>query len=835
MKLKGKAKGSVRQRENALWAGITEEDFIHETDIEDKEIGDYDKENMTLFIANANLFRHLPRLADSLKPVERRALVAAKYVGATPGHKTKSAVIVAAMMKNHPHGDAVCYSAVVNMAQPWKRQCVLFNGKGNFASVSNPEMFAHYRYTEAYISKYAQECFFSDFDDEAVETIFNSTSDTEEPMVLPTKFPNVLVNGGMGIATGNNFKIPPFNIDDIITVVSRVIKNPLTTDVFIVPDFPCDCDIIDDGTGLHDIIDKGVGNIKMRGRIEIEPFGSGWMLRITSVPWMVNMASVLLRIRELAAKKVLFLEDIQPADYSVRMPDGSIETRIDTRIIISGAYDPNVIREKLYSMTELEKTAAVNFKVVTDNLQVRRFNMKDLITTWINERRSYKRRLYTQRLVKIDSRLDILDILIQLLTGDKLEKTIKIIRNADEDDAEAKLMKLARMNSFQAKEILDMKLRIFNASSKKKFEEERKKLREERKEVLKTIESEKRIDDIILDELLDLRKYGSPRRTNVITPSKGVAIADTMHNLIVTKEGFVKKLAYNGTYQVSMGAFRTNDYPIHRSIVHNMDSIIFFDTFGRYSVIPVHEIDNNEPSQYGHNLFTLTKLSGKVVSVAKHLSEDAMDEIKKLGKPYLITVTINGYLKKTPFQDYLGIRSTKGIRAMKVREDDQLAYAGIIMEHTNLLVYTAMGNYVYLKTDSISEQAKDSMGLLVTKLTPGDSVVGVSVIGADDDYILVVTDKGICKRCETKYFGNPVKRSANAANSYLTTLEVADAINYVGGIKSGSGIAVCTRTDIFHIGFDEIPDGTRKAKGKKVIPLPNNANIINVFEEKESK
>ena len=835
MKLKRPLKGQTAQRSNALWAGITEEDFINEKDIEDREIGEYDKENMTLFIANANLFRHLPRLADSLKPVERRALVAAKAVGALPGHKTKCAVIVAAMMKNHPHGDAVCYSAIVNKAQPWKCQCVLFNGKGNFASISNPEMYAHYRYTEAYMSKYANECFFSDFDESAVETLFNSTSDSDEPMVLPTKFPNVLVNGGMGIATGNNFKIPPFNIEDIITVVTRVIKNPNTTDVFMVPDFPCDCDIIDDGTGLHDIIDHGTGNIRMRGRIEIEPYGSGWSLRITSVPWMVNMASVLNRIRALAANKVLFLEEIKVGDYAVKMPDGSIETRLDTQIIISGAHDPNVIREKLYSMTELEKTAAVNFKVVTDNLEVKRLNMKDLITTWINERRTYKRRLYTQRLSKIDTRLDLLDILIELLTGDKLEKTIKIIRNSDEDDAEAKLMKLAKMNSFQAREILEMKLRIFNATAKKKFEEERKKLKEERKEVLKTIESEKRIDNIIIDELQDLRKYGSPRRTNVITPTNGVEIADTMHNLIVSKDGFVKKLAYNGSYQVAMGAFRSNDYPIHRSIVHNMDSIIFFDSFGRYSVIPVHEIDNNEPAQYGHDMFSLTKLSGKLVSITQYPSEDAMDELRKIGEPYLLTVTTNGYLKKTRFQDYLDIRSKKFIRAMKVREDDSLAYAGIILAHTNILVYTKMGNYVYLKTDSISEQAKDSMGLLITRLAPGDSIAGISVISPSDDYILIVTEKGICKKCETKYFGNPIKRSANAANSYLITLEVADNVNYVGGLKDGNGIAVCTRTDIYHVKFEDIPDATRKAKGKKVIPLNTNANIINVFEEKESK
>lgn len=837
MKLDRKNHGGMASRGKNVWGDITEKDFLEEKDIEDREIGEYDQENMMLFIANSNLFRHLSRLADSLKPVERRCLYACYQVKATQGNKAKSTIITSAMMKYHPHGDQVCYSGMVNMAQSWKRQCPLIAGKGNFGNASNPDIVASQRYTEAGMSKYAWECFFADYDPECVETQFNTTADADEPMALPSKFPNILVNGGMGIAVGNNFKIPPYNIYDIIDVVGRVLRNPDTTDVFMIPDFPCDCDIVDDGQELHNIINDGIGNLKIRGRIDIEPFGHGWALRIRSAPWMVNFQTVLAKIRSLAASGVLAIQDIQEANAPVQLADGRFETAIDTRIIISGAHDPNVIREKLYQMTDLEQTASVNFRVVTEYLKVQRFGMKALIQAWIDERRSYKRRLFNKRLRNIDARLDLLEILLYLTEGKNLQKTVDVIRQSNDKDIPENLMKLCKMSSYQAVKIADMGLRAFSKDSHKRYQDEQDRLLKERKEIMKIVGSEKRIDDIIWDELQDLRKYGSPRRTNVIQPTKGVKVSDTEHFLIATKEGQIKKLKFKGpeSYKWSMGSFRTGDYPIYREVYHNMDSAIFFDTFGRYSIVPVHEIDNNEPAQYGHNLFTLTKLSGKVVTIFKYMEADTLENLTKIaGEPYLVTITANGYIKKTKFTDIQGIRSTKNVRCMKIRDDDSLAYAGILFGDSNVLIYTKNGNYVFLSMDSISEQAKDSMGLTAIKVDADDQVIGASVIGKDDAYIAVVTNKGAIKRCETRYFGTPTKRSASNTQSYLTTLEVADSVYSVIGLGIDSGLMICTRTDVVELEPTQIPVLSRKAKCKKLVAIPNGSSIINVFESKDN-
>ena len=837
MKLKstGKVIEASSGKKKKIWDGITEQDFIDTTNVEDKEIGEYDKENMILFAANTNLFRQIIRLSDSLKPVERRVLYALYQLGAKPKNKTKSSIIVAQTMKYHPHGDAVAYGAMVNLAQPWKKACPLVAGKGNFGNASSPDMFAHYRYTEAYMSKYAWECFFEDYDDACVETMFNSACDADEPMALPSKFPNILVNGGFGIAFGNSFRIPPYNINDIIDKCEKVIRNPEYNDLLMAPDLPCDCDIIDDGTELQSIINNGTGNLKMRGRIEIEQRGNKWALRILSVPWMVNLQSVISRIRELAKNGVLSIIDIQDGNEPVISDGDDIDTSIDTAIIISNAHDPNVVRDKLYSMTDLEKTVAVNFKVVTDNLTVGKMNMKDLIMSWINERRSYKRRKFNKRLTMISARIELLNILIYLLQKDNINKTVDVIKNSTADNIEERLRKLCKMSSYQAKRIGDMKLSAFTKDARKRYETERDKLEAERKEIMNIIKSEKKIDEIIIDELHDLAKYAKPRKTNVIAPSNGVKIADTEHHLIVSKNGFIKKLMYNGKYDINMGSFKTNDYPIYRSIVHNMDSVIFFDSFGRYSVIPVHTIDNNEASQIGHPLYDVAKLSGKIVCIEKMMNQDDFDAISKFGKPYLVTVTARGYIKKTPLETYLSIRNTKNIRCMKIRDDDSLVYAGIILENSNVMIYTKRGHYIYLSTNSISEQAKDSMGLISMKLDPGDEVAGVTMIGKDDEYVCIITNRGLVKKCETKYFGTPMKRSAANSQAYLTTLETADEVCSVIGLKEDTGIAVCTRNEVIGLSPEEIPVLTRKAKGKKLISLPSGTNIIKVFESTAKK
>lgn len=821
------AKNDDKKLEKRLWDGVSETDFGDESNIEDVDIAEYDKTNMTLFASNINLFRQIIRLSDSLKPVERRILYALYLAKAFPGHKLKSTMIGGYTAVYHCHGDS--YPAMVGMAQSWKKPCPLIEGKGNFGNAAG-ELYAANRYTEASMSKYAKECFFDDYDEDCVEMVFNSASDLDEPMSLPAKFPNILVNGGMGIAFGNAFRIPTYNINDIVDVCKRVIENPDTANVYMIPDLPSGCQILDDGQSFKDIVDTGNGVLKMRADAEIIEGNRNWIIKITSLPWMTSLMSIKDKIVVLTKSGILPIKDTQDHSYAVKDRDGNVKTKVDFRLIFDKAHDPHTILNKLYTTTDLQKSVAIDFKVVLDNLTVRRLNMRELINSWLDERRSYKRRLFNKKLTKISARIDLLEILIYLLKEENIEKTIKIIKNSDSSEAIEKLMKLGKMTSYQAAKVYDMKLSAFTKDARSRYKDERSNLISERDDLMKTIRSEKKIDKIIIDELEDLRKYATPRKSKIIEEETGIRIADTTHSVVVSKGGMLKKLGYdpaNPSKNANMGSFKTGDFPIHQCIVHNTSSITLMDTFGRYSIIPVHAIDNTEASNYGYKIFDIAKLSGKIVSCMESYDEDLINVMKKkIGDPYLLTITKRGYAKKTPMSVYIDMKNSKNIRAMKIRDDDSMIAADVMFENSTIIIYTKKGEYTILRMKDIAEQAKDSMGLITMRVADDDEVAGFSAIGVDDDYVVMISDKGMVKKVNVKYFGGPAKRGSLKDQGSMMTLDPTDTMRFVSGMREDQNVAVATRTGVVFIKGEDIPDQTKKSKGKKMLNLASNANIV---------
>ena len=821
------AKNDDKKLEKRLWDGVSEDDFDKERDIENVDIAEYDKKNMTLFASNINLFRQIIRLSDSLKPVERRILYALYLAKAFPGRKLKSTMISGYTAVYHCHGDS--YPAMVGMAQSWKKPCPLIDGKGNFGNAAG-ELYAANRYTEASMSKYAKECFFDDYDDDCVEMVFNSASDLYEPISLPAKFPNILVNGGMGIAFGNAFRIPTYNINDIVDVCKRVIENPETANVYMIPDLPSNCQIIDDGESFKEIIDNGKGVLKMRADAEIIEGNRNWIIKITSLPWMTSLSGIKEKLVVLTKSGALPIKDTQDHSYAVKDRDGNVKTRVDFRVICDKAHDPYNILSKLYTMTDLQKSVAVDFKVVLDNLTVRRLNMRDLINSWLDERRSYKRRLFNKKLTKISARIDLLEILIHLLKEENIEKTLKIIKSSDSSEAIEKLMKLGKMTSYQAAKVYDMRLSAFTKDARKKYKEERESLLDERAKLMKTIGSEKKIDKIILEELEDLRKYATPRKSKIVAEETGTRISDTNHSIVISDGNMLKKLAYdsnNPSKNANMGSFKTGDFPVHHCVIHNTSSITLFDTFGRYSIIPVHSIDNTETSSYGHKIYDLAKLSGKIIRCMETYDNDLIEVMKKkVGEPYLLTITKRGYAKKTPISVYTDMKNSKNIRAMKIRDDDSMIAADVMFENSNIIIYTKKGDYAILRMKDIGEQAKDSMGLITMRVADDDEVAGFSAIGIDDDYIVIISDKGQVKKVAIKYFGAPGKRGSIKDMGSMMTLDPTDSIRFVSGMRDGQDVAVAMRNSVTFLSGYDIPDQTKKAKGKKMVFPSGNINIV---------
>ena len=391
-------------------------------------------------------------------------------------------------------------------------------------------------------------------------------------------------------------------------------------------------------------------------------------------------------------------------------------------------------------------------------------------------------------------------------------------------------MKLGKMTSYQAARVYDMKLSAFTKDARKRYKEERESLITERDELMKTIRSEKKIDKIILEELEDLRKYGSPRKSKIVAEETGTRIADTTHSIVISYSGMIKKLGYdlnNPGKNNNMGSFKTGDFPIHQCIVHNTSSITMFDTFGRYSITPVHSIDNTESSNYGYKIFDITKLSGKIIKCMETFDEDLINTMrKKIGEPYLLTITKRGYAKKTPMSVYIDMKNSKNIRAMKIRDDDSMIAADVMFESSTIIIYTKKGEYTLLRMKDIAEQAKDSMGLITMRVADDDEVAGFAAIGADDDYVVMISDKGMVKKVNVKYFGGPARRGSLKDQGFMMTLDPTDSMRYVSGMQEGQDVAVALRNMVVYLKGEDIPDQTKKSKGKKMLSPSGNINIV---------
>lgn len=836
-----------KANEYQLWAGIREPDFNQEDDVLDVSVEEYDREAMINYSQNVNLMRNLPRLADSLKPVERRGLLILREHKSFPGTKPKkSSVIVGDVMTLHPHGDGSIYGTLVGLAQPFTNPIPLVQGTGNFGNDAYKDGYAAMRYTEMTMSKYAQDCFFSDYDDDCIEKIFNTSKDEEEPLSLPCKYPNILVNGGFGLAWGNAFCIPTYNVRDIVKLTKRLLHNPDADDIYILPDIPTGCDVIDDGS-LREICDTGTGKLHMRATITVEDNPKRpnvWILRVHNLPWMVDLNSINNALSEKTKAGILPIKDIEDHSYPVKIPtpNGVMTTRkvIKYDIIINRALDPYQIIQKIYKSCQLDKVLSVNFKVVTDALKIDRLNMRDLILVWIDIRREYKRRLINKKISKLNARKSLLEILCRLTEGDTYLETMRIIRNNNASDAAEALMRNKKIpiNSYQAEQIIRQGILMFAKDAHKKYSDELKEVKHQLEIQLKKVKDHNYIDEEIEAELEDLLKYASDRKSHIISEETNREIPNTDHFVVISKLGMVKKLPYlpeqmERRKTPSLGVFKNHDYPIHGLSANNLDSLMLFDNFGKYSCIPVHNIENMDTSNVGASIFDLTKMNGEIVTAETFFSDDLQRFTKeKLGlTAYILTLTKSGMIKKTPISEFTESRNQKNVKAMNIKTGDELIEGRILLEPEKtgqrVLIYTEKGMCTQINTNQIPEQSKNAGGVMTLKVDPDDACKGLCIIGNQDTHILVITEKGCAKLSELATLGEPKKKGVV---TYITTLDVGDSVYYVETLNESTKptVTVCTRTSYVNIPFEEIPVKARRAKPVKKIPVERGSRIIRV-------
>lgn len=839
-----------------MWDGITEDDFIDGAEVVDKDIGQFNEASMQIYGVNNIYARQLSNLIDSLKPVERRILFAMYKMGALPGKNTKCAEIVAASMKLHNHGDQSIYNTMVGMIQYWKKAAPYIDGPSNFGSINNPDGFAAYRYSEACLSKYAMECFFSDFDLKAIGTLSFLTG-VEEPKFLPCKFPNVLVNGTSGVGYGHSAMIPPFNITDIIELCKRYMRNPNASDMIVYPDLPTGCSIVDEPENIRDICVNGRGTLRMRASIEIEETPVEWRLIISKIPFGTNYTDIKDSILKLGKSGTIKMKHLSDESEPFIGNDGKSYVEIRLVVRLDKSLDPAQIRSILYKATDLEKTAPVIFKTY-DDLKVRTNNLKGLVLDWINKRRLYKRSLYNHKINKLRSNIDIRDILIELTEKRNLEKTVEIIKNNNTSNLINAFMEDYGMSSHQAKVIADMRLSAFTKDAHDRYVRERKEMQEELSKIEDIAYNVDNIDKIILKELDDLKKYGpSERRSPIITIDGEETISNSDHILVFTYQGLIKKLPKTPDkhhMKNPLGSFAQGDVPTRSYRVNNLDKMFLMDSFGKYTILPVSDIPNTIYSSIGEKIYDVLRLEGNVIfglpivnpstsnkplRTTKVKSDDGIRLEHKY--MYIITLSESGMVKKTRATEYIygannKINKVRGSKGAKLKTDDRLVTAEINIPaeesmQEKVLIYTEKGEYMLISTSEIPESGKDTQGLAFITPVEGDKCAGMSIVfpSTADEFIVILTERGLAKKIECKYITESKKRKDS---SYLINVDEKDRVIYAAGCNSGEKLYITTKSGETSYDVDSIPTFTRKARGSKIVPVPNGDKIISATVDK---
>ena len=548
------------------------------------------------------LDRALPNIGDGLKPVQRRIVYSMSELGlsASSKHKKSARTVGDVLGKYHPHGDSACYEAMVLMAQPFSYRYPLIDGQGNWGSTDNPKEFAAMRYTESRLTKYAK-ALLQELDQGTTEWVPNFDGTLKEPRVLPSRLPNVLLNGGMGIAVGMSTDIPPHNVNEVVNACVHLLDKPKATIRELYkyikgPDYPTGAEIISDAKEIKEIYETGTGSLRMRASYLIEDGN----IVITELPFQVSGAKVQQQIGELIhAKKLPLIQDIQ--DES--------DHENPTRIVIfprSNRVDTEALMLHLFATTDLERNYRVNLNVIGIDGRPQVKNLRDLLKEWLEFRKGTVKKRLQWRLDKVAKRLHELDgLLIAYLN---IDEVIKIIRN--EDDPKAKLMKKFKLSEEQTEAILNLRLRNLAKLEEIKIKTEQKELSEERKTLEQTLKSSQRLKTLIKKELKqDAEEFGDERRTKLIKREAATAIDESK---LVPSESITVVLSQKGWVRAAKGVdvdaralnYKSGDAYQAHALGKSNQNVLFLDSRGRSYSLPAHTL----PSARGQG----EPLSGKL-------------------------------------------------------------------------------------------------------------------------------------------------------------------------------------------------------------------------------
>ena len=720
--------------------------------------------------------RALPDVRDGLKPVQRRILNTMLEIGLRPDRpfKKSARVVGETMAKYHPHGDAAIYDAMVRMGQDFSYRYMLVQGHGNFGSIDGDPP-AAMRYTEARLSRLAMEML-RDIDKETVDYGPNFDDSLEQPLVLPARFPNLLVNGATGIAVGMSTNIPPHNLTEVINALIDMIDNPdITVDGLMKhikgPDFPTG-GLILGREGIKEAYRTGRGRILIRARARIEQMQGGkHRIVVTEIPYMVNKAALVEKIAELHNEKKV--------DGITALRDES--DRSGMRIVIELRRDvnPNIVLNQLFKHSQLQETFSVIMLALV-NGEPKVLDLKGMLYHYLEHQKDVVTRRTKFELRKAEERAHILEG--YRIALDHIDEIIHIIRHAESDqDAKTKLMERFGLSERQAVAILDMQLRRLTGLEREKIESEYQELVKTIARLKEILGDERKLFGLIKEELAEIRdKYGDERRTEITAAQGDIEVEDLIADedivVTLTHHGYVKRLPLTsyrsqkrGGRGVTALSTKAEDFVEHLFITSTHTYIVFFTNKGRVYRLKAHEIPEAGRNARGTAIINLIQIEpGERIQAAIPIKEYDDDH-------YLFIATRNGTVKKTVLSEFDS--SYSGLIALTLDEDDEVVGVQLTDGKQDLLLVTREGQAIRFHEDDVRPMGRTARGVRGITLDPGDAVVGMDVAHPDRD-LLVVTQNGFGKRTPLSEY-----RITGRGGKGIRTIQMTDRNGPITGIK----------------------------------------------------
>ena len=801
-------------------------DQIHEVDLKKTMETSYIDYAMSVIASRA-----LPDVRDGLKPVQRRVLYSMIELNNGPDkpHRKCARIVGDTMGKYHPHGDSSIYGALVNMAQEWSTRYPLVDGHGNFGSVDGDGA-AAMRYTEARLSKISM-AMLSDINKDTVDFMPNFDETEKEPTVLPSRYPNLLVNGTTGIAVGMATNIPPHNLREVIAAVVKIIDNQVEEDreteidelleIVKGPDFPTGGTILGHA-GIDEAYRTGRGKIRVRAVSEIEPMNNGKnRIVVTELPYMVNKARLIEKIAELVRdKKIDGITDLR--DESSR--EGMricIELRRDV--------NPNVVLNLLYKHTQLQDTFGVIMLALVGN-QPKVLNLYELLNYYLLHQKDVVTRRTRYDLNKAEERAHIVQGL--LIALDNIDEVIKIIRgSADVATAKQQLMERFALSEAQANAIVEMRLRALTGLERNKLEEEYKSLIELITELKAILADEKKLLGVIKEEILAISdKYGDERRTSIGFDEYDISMEDMIPvtNTVITftKLGYIKRMnvdnfksQHRGGKGIKGMETIDEDYIVEMMLTTSHHYLMFFTNTGRVYRMKAYEIPECSRTARGTAIVNLLQLQPD----EKITSMIALKEYSE--NQYLFMATKNGIVKKTKITDYENIRKT-GLAAINLREDDRLIEVKLTDNNEDIILITKFGQCIRFHETDVRNTGRTSMGVIGMSLTDQDEVIAMQ-LASQGDSLMIVSEKGLGKCTLINEF-TPQNRGGKGVKCYKITDKTGNIVGCKAVNQEDEMMLINTEGIIIRIKVNDTALLGRITSGVKLINVDEGVTVASI-------